>query len=229
LPVRAGDANGAFASKALCNPLVLAIDKAASAIAVAFPVDVTIPVKLALVVTVAALPVILPVIGLVTVRFASVPTDVKLDAVTPAAKVEPVKVPAGAITALPEAAVINPFPFTVKVGIDVDEPNEPTLAFTVAKVVAFVLFPVPSKELPALVTSPVKVPIVLAVCKAVAVPALPVIVVWSPVLVPDRLLADAAPVTVNAPLIPTSPALVIAILTAPNVLLTNLTVPEPDW
>ena len=39
------------------------------------------------------------------------------------------------------------------------------------------LFAVPSKVLPALVASPVVVPIVLAVCKAVAVPALPVIVV----------------------------------------------------
>ena len=47
----------------------------------------------------------------------------------------PVNVPAGAITTLPEAAVIKPLAFTVNVGIDVDEPKDPTLAFTVARVV----------------------------------------------------------------------------------------------
>ena len=46
---------------AVCKPFVLAIDNAPSAIAVAFPVLVTTPVKFALVVTVAAFPVILPV------------------------------------------------------------------------------------------------------------------------------------------------------------------------
>lgn len=66
VPVNVGDARGAFASRAVCNPDVFAIESAASAIAVAFPVDVTTPVKLALVVTVAALPVTLHAIGLVT-------------------------------------------------------------------------------------------------------------------------------------------------------------------
>lgn len=55
----ADPANNALASNAVCNPDVLAIDKAASAMAVALPVDVTGPVKLAFVVTVAALPGIL--------------------------------------------------------------------------------------------------------------------------------------------------------------------------
>ena len=50
---------GDLASKAVCSPDVLAIDNAASAIAVALPTDVTGPVRFALVVTVAALPVIL--------------------------------------------------------------------------------------------------------------------------------------------------------------------------
>jgi hypothetical protein len=54
---------------------------------VAFPTDVTGPVKFAFVITllalvaVAALPVILPEIGFVTVKFANVPTLVKLEPV----------------------------------------------------------------------------------------------------------------------------------------------------
>ena len=60
VPVNIGEASGAFKSKAVCKPLVLAIDKAPSAIAVALPTLVTGPVKFALVVTVAALPEILP-------------------------------------------------------------------------------------------------------------------------------------------------------------------------
>ena len=54
LPVKVGEARGALASRAVCNPEVLAIDSAASAIAVAFPVEVTTPVRLAFVVTVVA-------------------------------------------------------------------------------------------------------------------------------------------------------------------------------
>ena len=49
VPVNVGDASGAFESKAVCKPSVLAIDKAASAIAVALPTLVTGPVKFALV------------------------------------------------------------------------------------------------------------------------------------------------------------------------------------
>lgn len=79
---------------------------------------------------------------------------------------------------------MSPFPFTVAERDCVAEPNEPTLEFTVARVYAFVLFAVPSNEEPALVTSPVAVPIVRAVCRAVAVQALPVTLVWSHVFVP---------------------------------------------
>jgi len=50
VPVNVGEARGALSSRAVCNPEVLAIDSAASAIAVAFPVEVTTPVRLALVV-----------------------------------------------------------------------------------------------------------------------------------------------------------------------------------
>ena len=49
VPVNVGLLIGAFKSKAVCNPLVLAIDKAPSAIAVALPTLVTTPVKFALV------------------------------------------------------------------------------------------------------------------------------------------------------------------------------------
>lgn len=50
---------------------------------------------------------------------------------------------------------------------------------------AFVLLAEPSKLEPALVTSPVAVPIVRAVCRAVAVQALPETLVWSQVLTFD--------------------------------------------
>lgn len=59
-------------------------------------------------VAVAAFPVIEPEIGFVTVRFVSVPTDVSDEAVTPEASVEPVSVPAAAVTvmsAVPSKAV----------------------------------------------------------------------------------------------------------------------------
>ena len=49
VPVNVGEAKGAFRSNADCKPLVLEIDKAPSAIAVAFPTLVTGPVKFALV------------------------------------------------------------------------------------------------------------------------------------------------------------------------------------
>lgn len=54
--------------------------------------------------------------------------------VTLDARVVPVKVPAGAITTFPDAAVINPLAFTVKVGIEVELPKVPTFELTVAKV-----------------------------------------------------------------------------------------------
>ena len=77
----------------------------------------------------------------------NVPTEVSEDAVTPDARVAPVNVPAGATTALVEAAVIRPLALTVNAGMAVEEPKLPTLPFTVANVIA---------RLPAeFVTSPV--------------------------------------------------------------------------
>jgi len=72
----------------------------------------------------------------VTVRPAIVPRPVSDDETTFDASVVPVNVPAGAITTFPPAAVSKPFALTVKFGIDVDDPNEPTFEFTVARVVA---------------------------------------------------------------------------------------------
>jgi hypothetical protein len=73
------------------------------AMAVAFPTLVIGPVRFAFVVTVAALPVVepelpvtLPAMGLVTVRLASVPTLVRLEPVTVALRLLPVKEPAAA-------------------------------------------------------------------------------------------------------------------------------------
>ena len=72
------------------------------AMAVAFPTEVTGPVRFAFVATVlavvavAALPVILPAIGLVTVKPVKVPTLVKLDPVTVDFKVVPVNCSAAA-------------------------------------------------------------------------------------------------------------------------------------
>ena len=65
-----------------------------------------------------------------------VPRLVREELTTFEASVVPVSVPAGAITALPPAAVIKPLPLTVKFGIDVDDPKLPVLVFTVARVVA---------------------------------------------------------------------------------------------
>jgi hypothetical protein len=62
------------------------------------------------------------------------PTLVRDDAVTPAASVVPVRVPAGAITALPDAAVTRPLAFTVSDGMEVEDPKEPTLLLTVVSV-----------------------------------------------------------------------------------------------
>lgn len=84
----APDIVACFASIADCNPEVLAIDRAASAIAVAFPVLVTGPVRLAFVVTVAAFHVILPTIAFVTSRSANQPFVTR----APVAPIEPVRV-----------------------------------------------------------------------------------------------------------------------------------------
>jgi hypothetical protein len=65
-----------------------------------------------------------------------VPTLVSEEDTTVAFRVVPDKVPAGAITVLPPAAVIRPLALTVKLGMDVEDPNDPTLELTVASVVA---------------------------------------------------------------------------------------------
>src|SRR5262245_30706087 len=83
----------------------------------------------------------------------SVPTPVNDEPVTPDASVEPVSVPAGAITALLPAAVMRPLALTVKLGMAVEEPNEPVLPLTVASVVASVPLVVRSPERSPLVTA----------------------------------------------------------------------------
>lgn len=150
----------------------------------ALPTDVTSPVRLAFVVTFPAVnPEAVPVM-LVPVRdegvppaplnktgAPAVPTLIASAAPTPVPS--PVIEPTAGVTVVLLAAVISPFALTVKVQAAVALPKEPTFALTVARVIAFVLLAEPSKELPALVASQVTVPIVLAVCRAVAVQALP--------------------------------------------------------
>jgi hypothetical protein len=63
-----------------------------------------------------------------------VPTAVSEEVTTLEARVVPVRVPAGAMTALVLAAVIKPLALTVKLGIAVEEPKLPMLLLTVAKV-----------------------------------------------------------------------------------------------
>ncbi len=79
---------------------------------------------------------------------------------------------------------------------------------------ATVIFPVPSKETP---------PMVRAFCKAVAVPAFPEIVVWSPVFVPETDTAPAPivrtevlaafPVSVTVPVLTVSAVVKVAPVT----------------
>jgi hypothetical protein len=63
-----------------------------------------------------------------------VPTEVREELTTLEAKVVPVRVPAGAITALPVTDVTNPLPLAVIVGIEVEDPTGLVSTFTVAKV-----------------------------------------------------------------------------------------------
>lgn len=123
-----------------------------------------------------------------TVSAVSVPTLVSDDAVTPLAKVFPERVPAGAITTVVPTAVVSPFALTVKTGIAVEEPNEPTFPLTVASVVAF----------PLLVTSPVKLAFVVTV-PAVRLAAVPEILVP----VNDDGVPPAPLNVTNAPALPT--------------------------
>lgn len=81
-------------------------------------------------------------------RPARVPTDVKLLDTTVLLRVVPESVPAGAITALPEAEVTSPLLLKVKVGMEVEEPTVAPVA-TVASVAA-------ADPGPEAVTSPVR-------------------------------------------------------------------------
>lgn len=178
----------------------------------ALPTEVTSPVRLAFVVTVAALPQILSAVA-VPVRLVAViddgvppaqfnttgapavPTLIARAVPTPVPS--PVIEPTAGVTVVLLAAVIRPFALTVKVPAAVADPKDPTLALTVARVRAFVLLAEPSKLEPALVASPVIVPIVLGVARAVAVQAFPDTDVWSPVFVQLRV-----PVAQSAIVIP---------------------------
>ena len=72
------------------------------------------------------------------------PTLVRLEAVTPEAKVAPLNVPAGAMTAAVVIEVVSPLALIVITGIAVEPPVVPAEA-TVANVPAAVTLPVPSK------------------------------------------------------------------------------------
>jgi hypothetical protein len=102
--------------------------------------------------------------------------------------------------------VTKPLPFTVTTGIAVELPNEPTLEFTVSKVVVRVMLPVPSKFVALASTSP-SIVMLLAVCNAVAVDALPV---TAPVCVP-AVLPVTLPVTLPViwPVTPRVPPMVL--------------------
>ena len=128
---RVGEANGAFKSNAACNPDVFAIDTAASAIAVTFPVDVTTPVRFAFVVTLDAVkPVAVPVMLVPTncVGVPKVPPAVEIpaenvlsavkvfaaDVVTPlTAPVSPLKL------ATPVTAPVTPLKLETIFGADI--------------------------------------------------------------------------------------------------------------
>ena len=96
-----------------------------------------------------------PVMAPESPREPRVPTLVRDEAVTPAARVAPLSEPAAALTVFVPAAVTKPLAFTVKFGMAVEEPKDPTFEFTVASVVAKLF----AEE----VTSPV----IAAVCSAV--------------------------------------------------------------
>ena len=116
-------------------------------------------------------------------------------------------------------AVTRPLALTVTTGIAVALPKEPTLEFTVSKVVVRVMLPVPSKDVAVASTSP-SIVMVRAVANFVAVDALPVI---SPVTerVPpivalplERVKLPASIVTLFEPETVTAPLRVVASVTA---------------
>ena len=69
------------------------------------------------------------VVAPLTAKLVSVPTLVSEEFTTVEFSVVPVNVPAGAMTTLELAAVIKPLPFTVKLGIAVEDPKLPTFVF----------------------------------------------------------------------------------------------------
>ena len=75
-----------------------------------------------------------------------VPNVCKEELTTAEFNAVPLNVPAGAITAFVLAAVIKPLPFTVKLGIAVDDPKLPVLLLTVAKVPVMAVVPLPVKS-----------------------------------------------------------------------------------
>jgi hypothetical protein len=136
------------------------------------------------------------------------------------------------VTVVDPAAVTRPLAFTVKVPAAVALPYDPTFELTVASVPPAVTFTLPSKFPLDHATSPV-IAMVRAVCSAVAVPALPVMVVWSPVLLPLTLTAPApivrtevlAPFPVNV----TVPVLTVrAVVNVALVTVAAFPVHEPD-
>ena len=89
-----------------------------------------------------------------------VPTLVNEEETTLELSVVPERVPAGATTAFPLAAVIKPFALTVNEGIEVEEPKLPMFELTVARVAAAAPGPEavtsPVREVIALVESPAR-------------------------------------------------------------------------
>ena len=94
------------------------------------------------------------------------PKEVRDELTTVEFNVVPERVPAGATTALPLAAVINPLALTVKEGMEVEEPKLPTFPLTVANVAT-------AEPGPVAVTSPVKAVIALpeTLARATSIPA----------------------------------------------------------
>lgn len=115
-------------------------------------------------------------------RFAEEGVAKKVATLVPKPVIEPT---AGVIVVL-AAAVMRPFPLTVKVPAAVADPNAPTLLLTVARVPAAVTFPVPSKAGEVHTKSPV-IAIVRPVASAVAVAAFPVVDPEVPLTLPVTL------------------------------------------
>jgi hypothetical protein len=168
---------------------------------------------------------VVEIVPAVTTRLAIVPRLVNEEAVTPEAKVEPERVPAGATTAAVVILVVKPLALMVTTGMAVLDPVEPAEA-TVARVVAF----------PTDVTSPVKLAFVVTV-PAVSPAAVPVIFVPTKALgVPRSGVTKTGefesttfvvPVLVVTPVPPLATASVPATVTAPVVDVAGVRPVEP--